>query len=52
MGVVGGMESENLATEFCTVDVQVDLGGGYRGVAKHHLYGIEWRTSFEEMCSE
>lgn len=50
--MVCGVVLEYLTSELGAVDVQVDLGGGYGGVAEHHLYGVERCSAFEEMCGE
>lgn len=52
VGVIGGVEGKYLAAELGAVDVKIDFSCGYGGVTEHHLYGIEWSSTFKEVCGK
>ena len=46
------MVSEDFAAQRRTVDVHIHLGGGYRLVSEHLLYGTQVGSSLKQMCGK
>ena len=46
------MVIEDFAAQRRTVDVHIHLGGGYRLMAQHLLYGAQIGTALKQMCSK
>ena len=46
------MVIEDFAAQRRTVDVHIHLGGGYRLVPEHLLYGTQVASSLKQMCGK